>query len=203
MKNKTKHPLFRTWVNMICRCKYQSTDRYMNYGGRGVSVCDRWAKSFDDFVLDMGERPDGFSLDRIDVNGNYEPSNCRWASRSTQSRNTTRAQFLTVDGVEYHVKELSEKTGINQRTISIRHSRGWPIDRILSNGPQWNNKESQKKAVSAHAEMKRSQTHCKHGHEFTEENTYLYKGRRHCRKCRSAMDKFLYYKRTRPLSDFL
>ena len=79
---------FKVWSGMISRCKNESQVSYPNYGGRGITVCDRWAKSFSAFISDMGMRPDGnYEIDRIDGDGNYEPSNCRWATPSENSQN--------------------------------------------------------------------------------------------------------------------
>lgn len=203
MRNKTKHPLYKTWQNMISRCECPGASRYSIYGGRGIKVCERWRNSFSDFVSDMGHRPLRHSIDRIDPNGNYEPSNCRWATASEQARNTRKARIVTIDGVDYHVAELQDKYGIDMRTIAYRASVGMNFEKVISKVPQWNNSTSQQKATAAHAEKKKAQTHCKHGHELTDENVYLYKGRRSCRKCRQAWGQFLYYKRQRPLSDFL
>jgi hypothetical protein len=81
-----KHPLYKTWRCMLERCENKSSKDYGNYGGRGVSVCKRW-HDFTSFVEDVGERPEGMTLDRVNNNGNYEPNNFRWASRQQQALN--------------------------------------------------------------------------------------------------------------------
>ena len=85
MRNK-QHPLWGTWSGMRARCNNPKHNSYPYYGGRGISVCDRWAR-FSNFVEDMPPRPDGFTLDRIDADGDYTPENCRWVSRSEQMQN--------------------------------------------------------------------------------------------------------------------
>lgn len=82
-------PTYRSWTAMNARCTYPSQPQYADYGGRGIRVCEQWKGrgGFDNFLADMGERPDGTTLDRIDPDGNYEPSNCRWATPSEQAAN--------------------------------------------------------------------------------------------------------------------
>lgn len=83
----SKHPLYRTYCNMVSRCYSPSNPAYKNYGGRGITVCSRWTDDFWAFVADVGERPPGRTLDRRDNDGDYEPSNVRWATRRTQALN--------------------------------------------------------------------------------------------------------------------
>jgi hypothetical protein len=81
-----KSRTYTTWNMMTQRCLNPNNDRYYDYGGRGITVCERWL-DFANFLADMGERPEGTSIDRIDVNGNYEPTNCRWATSAEQGTN--------------------------------------------------------------------------------------------------------------------
>ena len=86
MGKKTDHPLYEMWKGMRARCRYEKHKSYAYYGGRGIKVCERWS-DFDVFVADVGDRPQGFTLERKDVNGDYTPDNCVWANRSVQSYN--------------------------------------------------------------------------------------------------------------------
>ena len=88
-------PTYRSWLSMRSRCRNPNNESFQYYGGRGIAIAPRW-DSFEAFLADMGERPEGASLDRIDVNGNYEPGNCRWATMATQARNTRQSKLNTV-----------------------------------------------------------------------------------------------------------
>lgn len=93
-------PVYRAWADMHQRCYNPKARNYPNYGGRGITVCARWSE-FTAFYADMGPRPDGLTLDRIDVNGNYEPDNCRWATRSVQNANRRSKRQVEMDRRAY------------------------------------------------------------------------------------------------------
>lgn len=129
------HPLYHTWWNMLQRCLNEDATNYPNYGGRGVSVCCRWQLSFHDFLEDMGPKPDpSFTLDRIDHDGDYEPTNCRWASWDTQQNNRRSSKFLTTDtGETLTLSQWARKLGCTPRAIVHRiEVAGWSINRALT-----------------------------------------------------------------------
>ncbi len=130
MCNTAEHS---AWSSMIGRCYNPKSRRYALYGGRGISVCDRWLAKFSSFYTDMGPRPsDGHSLDRIDSNGNYEPGNCRWADIETQNRNRSNVRRWVVAGREMTIPEIAEHTGYTKNCIHLRFRNGWTIDEVLA-----------------------------------------------------------------------
>jgi hypothetical protein len=117
---------YSSWVSMKNRCYNKNTNNYSLYGGRGIAVCDRWLNSFENFLEDMGNRPSKkHSLDRINVNGNYEPSNCRWATKYEQLRNQRTNVHLCVDGVVKIVADWAKVSGTSFSTIHSRIKRGF------------------------------------------------------------------------------
>jgi hypothetical protein len=104
---------------------------YKHYGGRGITICERW-NSFVLFLADMGERPSGHTIDRIDNDGNYEPGNCRWATMAEQLRNTRRTVHLTHDGRTMCLEDWSRETGIHRGTIYSRLQLGFTVAEALT-----------------------------------------------------------------------
>jgi hypothetical protein len=120
----------KAWHCMRSRCEDERNISYKWYGGRGIKVCERW-QIFDNFLADMGYPPLRMSLDRIDNNGDYELSNCRWATATEQSRNTSRTVFITIDGDTKCLKEWSLLRGLNPSSVWWRIKRGWsPLDAL-------------------------------------------------------------------------
>lgn len=132
----TKHGMGRTrtyriWAGILERCNNPNKKAYPLYGGRGISVCDEWY-DFRNFYADMGECPDGLTIDRIDNDGNYEPSNCRWATYSQQANNRRSTVILEYNGKKMSLKEWSIELGISYKAIVHRYQRGWSVEKTLT-----------------------------------------------------------------------
>lgn len=124
--------MFMRWDSMCQRCQNPNHRQYARYGGRGIKVCKRWLK-FENFYTDMGDPPtDEHSLDRIDNDGDYKPSNCRWATHAEQQRNKENNRIITVDGESRCVAEWAEITGIKETTLLQRLQRGWSDERTVN-----------------------------------------------------------------------
>jgi hypothetical protein len=159
---KYKSSTYRSWINLRSRCK---TDK--DYITKGITVCDRW-NTFENFYADMGDRPDGLTIDRIDGAKGYSPDNCRWATYKQQNRNLSSNVYI--DGEL--LADVVNRTGLGRTTIQYRHANNLPIEQ---------------------APIK-ERDRCKAGHEWTDENTYYvkvktkqggYRMGRYCRTCRA------------------
>jgi hypothetical protein len=123
----TGTPMYNAWKTMRARCRNPNNKKYPRYGGRGITICERW-DSFENFRDDMGERPEGATLDRIDNDGNYEPENCRWTCQKKQQRNRGNNHLLTIYGKTMSMAEWHEIVAhdTNYHTILQRVIRlGW------------------------------------------------------------------------------
>ncbi len=127
----TGSPTYGSYNAMIGRCKYSHLDNYRYYKGAGVEVCERWQESFENFLSDMGERPEGCSIDRIDGTKGYFKENCRWASIDVQADNKANITQLTYQGVTQSIRKWSEVSDLSYDVIRCRYNAGWAIDDIF------------------------------------------------------------------------
>jgi hypothetical protein len=124
------HPLYATWKLMRQRCRSQKNHKYKNYGARGITIDPAW-DSFEQFVFDMGPRPTGTTLDRLDNNGPYSKANCRWATQEEQQNNRSNNRRITFGGETRTMAEWCVQTGIPETTLRFRLNRGWPLERAF------------------------------------------------------------------------
>lgn len=140
LQNKPKHGMsysriYQTWADMKGRCRNQNNKNFKNYGGRGIKVCDEWNNSFEAFYewAMANGYSDNLTIDRIDVNGNYCPENCRWVSFKIQENNTRRNRFLTYNGKTQTMKQWAEEMGISYITLSARiNTLKWTVEKALT-----------------------------------------------------------------------
>lgn len=143
VETKTTHGmrhtrLYKEWLSMKNRCYCENWEDYGNYGGRGIEVCSEWRNGFEafrDWALANGYRDD-LTLDRVNVNGNYGPSNCRWATRKQQANNTRRSLYLEFNGEVKTAKEWADELGLNYNTLYSRiTTKGWSVEKALTTPP--------------------------------------------------------------------
>lgn len=188
-------PIRVVWRNMIRRCADKGNTLY---GGRGITVCQRWLDSFDAFCTDMGPRPVGasreWSIERIDNNGNYEPSNCCWATRKQQTNNRRVTKFIEFRGERKTLRDWCDALGLPYKTIKTRIHDGWTVSDALTAPTMEEAKRGE--AVIPLPHKNAGKTHCKRGHAFDADNTAILSGgRRECIKCRSINGRARYVKR--------
>ena len=118
----SRTPIYRVWASIIGRCYSKTHTSYINYGGRGITVCGRWMQ-FENFYADMGERPKGLTIERIDNGKGYYPDNCKWATRKDQARNTRRNRLVSYGGKKQCLIEWAEELGISQYALKYRLDR--------------------------------------------------------------------------------
>jgi hypothetical protein len=112
---------YSSWRHMLRRCNNKRSIKYSDYGGRGIRVCDRWQghHGFENFLVDMGKRPENMTLDRKDNNGNYEPGNCRWATREEQANNTRRNRYIEFRGEYKTLSEWARFLGLDEKNVRL------------------------------------------------------------------------------------
>lgn len=143
-KCRTKHGgkherLYKIWKNIKTRCTNPNIDQWRDYGGRGIKMCEEWATNYDAFRAwalqngyDESAKRGDCTIDRIDVNGNYEPSNCRWVNMKVQNNNQRSNKHITFCDETHTLAEWSALKGIKQSTLLIRLKHGWPVERALT-----------------------------------------------------------------------
>lgn len=133
---KTKHGLshtsmYRLWRGILSRCLNKKYRTYPRYGGRGIKICERWME-FENFLQDMGERPSGTSLNRINNDGDYSPDNCEWATAVAQANNTASNVNITWKGRTQTIAQWAKELGMHHAVLRYRIDAGWEIDRALT-----------------------------------------------------------------------
>jgi hypothetical protein len=123
---------YKSWCQMRGRCRNKRHHKYKDYGKRGIKVCERW-NSFQNFIADMKRKPTPkHTIEREDVNGNYEPDNCRWATPAEQRRNQRRSVYVEVEGVKVLLMDVADKLGLNRQMVYGRLKNGWSLESALS-----------------------------------------------------------------------
>lgn len=134
MNNPRHKATYRSWQGIFQRCKNPNNSQYKHYGERGISICDAWASSFDSFLSDMGERPEGMTLDRVDNNRGYSPDNCRWATITEQNNNKRNNVVIEFNGESLTRAQWARRIGISGPSLTSRLLSGMPLCEALANG---------------------------------------------------------------------
>lgn len=124
------------WTDILQRCNNPKCKTFKHYGARGITVCEHWL-TFENFYADMGPRPEGTSIDRIDNTKGYCKSNCRWATKKQQMRNTRHNSTIEYDGMKKCLAEWAEYFGMNYSTLKHRRDAGWPVERMFLQPVRW------------------------------------------------------------------
>ncbi len=189
MPYRNQPPLYSTWLDMKQRCLNPNATAFKDYGGRGITVCERWLKSFKAFEKDMSPKPGGLEIDRINNDGPYSPENCRWVTHKENTRNRRGAIYVEVEGTCYLLAELAEAHGLKPDTIKERVKKGMSFADVTTK-QKHHDLSGLALGGAISAARREAKTHCKRGHEFTEENTgRTTKGTRICKVCRNAGQK--------------
>ncbi len=126
-------PTYLSWIRLRARCNDPKNQKYPKYGGRGIKVCDRWQSSFSNFLADMGERPGReFTIERKEVDGDYEPENCIWLPAKDQGRNKTCSVYVEYEGHEVLLLDLCAELGLDRNRTYQRLKLGWPLEKAIS-----------------------------------------------------------------------
>ena len=126
-------PEYRCWQSIKQRCLNPRSQQFHNYGERGITICSRWLVSFENFYTDMGRRPPGTSIERIDNDGDYSPDNCRWATAAEQRVNQRNCNYIEYDGQKYVLTHLARLKNLDEQTLRYRlFVAKWPLEMALN-----------------------------------------------------------------------
>lgn len=168
---------YRVWAGMISRCRENDRAKEL-YWDRGITVCDRW-KSFENFLADMGEKPEGRSIDRIDNDKGYQPGNCRWATMRQQNLNKRNIRYLTFDGKTLCLKDWAREVGVPYGALLARLKTGWSVEQALTRDtrpkPMQSNNTSQVTGVSWDASRRKWLAFIHHKGKFKSLGRYTVK----------------------------
>lgn len=130
----SEHPLYAVWLGIKQRCYNPNADCYSDYGGRGVRMLEEWRESFAAFYAYVGDRPSPLhTIERMNNDGNYEPGNVKWATRSEQNENTRQTRLITFNGITLSLGKWARRAGLQRKTLASRLDRfGWPVERALT-----------------------------------------------------------------------
>lgn len=141
----TNTPTWKTWRLMKRKCYEKTFAAYPDYGAKGIIVCDRWLESFQNFFDDMGERPTGMTIDRIDSKKGYDVGNCRWATNKTQGENKSSTKWITFNGEKFCISDWASKIGITPQGLWLRiYKYHWTIEEALTLKPDQTQKRHKK-----------------------------------------------------------
>lgn len=138
----SQSPTYTTYQNMLARCYRRTSPRFSAYGGRGITVCDRWRESFKNFLADMGERPSGTTIDRIDGASGYAPENCRWATIKEQQANLSSNVNIEFCGKVQNINAWARELGLDASNLAWRIRNGWPVEKALTTPAKHGNRVS-------------------------------------------------------------
>lgn len=185
-----RNNLYGVWQSMKQRCYNPKNPAYARYGGRGIALSNDWLSSFHIFASDMGPRPEGMTIERIDNDKGYCKENCRWASRKEQMLNRCNTLFVTVDGVSHRAHDLARLAGMKTDSIIERSHHNLDMASLID----------KKRRVflyglslggKANGARNKAKTHCKHGHPFSPDNTRITKSGngRICKACHTNRER--------------
>jgi len=135
--NQSNTKTYNSWRAMKDRCYSKNHIEYKRYGGKGITVCDRWINSYENFLKDMGEKPLGMSLDRINSKKNYEPKNCKWSSIKEQQNNKSTNVFIKFNGQSLTISQWADKFNMPSSRLRARIKRGWNFKDAITKGKMY------------------------------------------------------------------